>query len=86
MPIQGFLNALAYGWTRSDFVSVMTFRRISSQTQSLSLPYGAIGRQRDMEYSEDAHNASSVHEGCNEELKDDGSVSPVSLDALLGED
>ena len=27
VPSQGFMNALAYGWTRGDFLSVMTTRR-----------------------------------------------------------
>ena len=24
LPLQGFLNALVYGWTRDDFINVMT--------------------------------------------------------------
>ena len=27
VPSQGFMNALAYGWTRGDFLSVMITRR-----------------------------------------------------------
>ena len=34
VPIQGFLNALAYGWTRGDFRSVMSLRHHSSQADS----------------------------------------------------
>ena len=34
VPIQGFLNALAYGWTRGDFKSVMSLRHLSSQAGS----------------------------------------------------
>ena len=34
VPIQGFLNALAYGWTRGDFRSVMSLRHLSSQAES----------------------------------------------------
>ena len=34
VPIQGFLNALAYGWTRGDFRSVISLRHLSSQAES----------------------------------------------------
>lgn len=33
VPLQGFMNALAYGWTRGDFLSVM-----STQIQTPSQP------------------------------------------------
>ena len=81
VPIQGFLNALVYGWTRSDFVSVMTSKKISSPApMSLSLPYGTMERQiKDM----DEDNVEELHEGPS---RDDDSMSPVSLGSFLGED
>ena len=43
MPSQGFLNALAYGWTRGDFLSVMSTRRVSrSRPDSLATSYDAV--------------------------------------------
>ena len=84
VPIQGFLNALVYGWTRSEFVSVMTSKRISPPApMSLSLPYGTMERQiKDMD-EEEENNAEGLHEGPS---RDDGSMSPVSLGTFLGED
>ena len=35
VPSQGFLNALAYGWTRGDFLSVMSMRNVyKSQSET----------------------------------------------------
>ena len=34
VPIQGFLNALAYGWTREDFLSAMSSRRSMTLTNA----------------------------------------------------
>ena len=49
VPIQGFLNALAYGWTRGDFRSVMSsHHQVSSRASSSS-----HGAQEESEEEED---------------------------------
>ena len=44
VPSQGFLNALAYGWTRGDFISVMSTRRLGGfpKTDSPGSSYGVV--------------------------------------------
>ena len=42
VPIQGFLNALAYGWTRGDFRSVMSLRR-NNNNNSLTISHQEKG-------------------------------------------
>ena len=46
VPLQGFLNALTYGWTRGDFLSVMSRRRLRRHSRqppdSLGTSYNAM--------------------------------------------
>lgn len=30
IPVQGFLNAIVYGWTRDDFLYVMSMRQLTT--------------------------------------------------------
>lgn len=39
VPIQGFLNAAVYGWTRGDFLNVMSSRKVYSRPNHFSLSY-----------------------------------------------
>ena len=49
VPSQGFLNALAYGWTRGDFLSVMSSRRRHRQRDSFSTSYEAMEEEEEEE-------------------------------------
>ncbi|CAI8001030.1 hypothetical protein GBAR_LOCUS3099 [Geodia barretti] len=45
VPLQGFLNAVAYGWTRGDFLSVMsTQHNLSNLSDSQPHSYGSVNR------------------------------------------
>ena len=50
-PSQGFLNALAYGWTRGDFLSVMSKNR--PQLNSLTASSDNQGDKEDEEEEEE---------------------------------
>ena len=57
VPSQGFLNALAYGWTRGDFLSVMSTARHSrhrrqQQTDSLATSYDTLADDEEEEETE----------------------------------
>ena len=53
VPCQGFLNALVYGWTRGDFLSVMSARRHSRpQPDSVSTSYGGVEQEEEEEETE----------------------------------
>ena len=81
MPLQGFLNALAYGWTRGDFLSVMSN---SSQTmrdfsQSHSHSYGTVKRRKEEQKSKEEEEEPKLHELIADEregLKGDTDVTP----------
>ena len=53
VPLQGFLNALAYGWTRGDFLSVMSRRRLRRYSRqppdSLGTSYNAMMEEEEEE-------------------------------------
>ena len=50
VPSQGFLNALVYGWTRGDFPSVMSTRRLNRpQPDSLTTSYDAMEEEEEDE-------------------------------------
>ena len=51
VPSQGFMNALAYGWTRGDFLSVMTTRR-QDRTLSDSVGTSYEGMEEEEEEEE----------------------------------
>jgi hypothetical protein len=57
VPLQGFLNAVAYGWTRGDFLSVMsTQHNLSNLSDSQPHSYGSVNKtdvRRDDEDDED---------------------------------
>ena len=56
VPLQGFLNAVAYGWTRGDFLSVMsTQHNLSNLSDSQPHSYDSVNRtdvRRDAEDDE----------------------------------
>ena len=54
VPSQGFLNAVAYGWTRGDFLSVMSVRRYSrTLPDSISTSYEAMEEEEEETEVED---------------------------------
>ena len=55
VPSQGFLNALAYGWTRGDFLSVMSVRRCSRRlSESAASPsYESMEEEEEEEEEEE---------------------------------
>ena len=62
VPSQGFLNALAYGWTRGDFMSVMSTARHSrhrrqQQTDSLATSYDTLADDEEEEGEEEGERA-----------------------------
>ena len=62
VPSQGFLNALAYGWTRGDFLSVMSTARNSrhrrqQQTDSLATSYDTLADDEEEEGEEGGERA-----------------------------
>ena len=54
VPSQGFLNALVYGWTRGDFLSVMSTRRLNRpQHDSLATSYDVMKEKEEETEVED---------------------------------
>ena len=54
VPSQGFLNALVYGWTRGDFLSVMSRRRLNRpQPDTLTTSYDAVEEEEEETEVED---------------------------------
>ena len=57
VPLQGFLNALAYGWTRGDFLSVMSRRKLRRHSRqppdSLGTSYDGMMEEEEEEEEED---------------------------------
>ena len=54
VPSQGFLNALVYGWTRGDFLSVMSTRRLNRpQPDTLATSYDAMEEEEEETEVED---------------------------------
>ena len=45
VPIQGFLNAVVYGWTRGDFLNVMSSQQVRTRADSFALSYDAMERE-----------------------------------------
>ena len=57
VPLQGFLNAIAYGWTRSGFLSAVSTRprrmRSGSETDALATSLGTVDENREETDEED---------------------------------
>ena len=95
MPLQGFLNAVAYGWTRGDFLSVMsTTRHLNDFSQSQSHCYGSVEKterrvekdqeEEEEEEEEECERVSSFHlqfNGEGEGIMDFTPETPQSINA-----
>ena len=55
VPSQGFMNALVYGWTRGDFLSVMSAKRYN-RGQKLLSSFSATCDVSEKEEEEEAEN------------------------------
>ena len=54
VPSQGFMNAVAYGWTRGDFLSVMSSRRYSrTLPDSVLFSYNSMEEEEEEEEEEE---------------------------------
>ncbi|CAI8027916.1 hypothetical protein GBAR_LOCUS15900 [Geodia barretti] len=92
-PSQGFLNAAAYGWTRGDFLSVMSRRRHNRELpDSTNTSYGAMEEEEE-EKEEETDVESEREEGEGRLLLDsrerrqrgNTALTPVSPGGLLGD-
>ena len=92
-PSQGFLNAAAYGWTRGDFLSVMSRRRHNRELpDSANTSYGAMEEEEE-EKEEETDVESEREEGEGRLLLDsrerrqrgNTALTPVSPGGLLGD-
>ena len=64
VPSQGFLNALAYGWTRGDFLSVMSTRRYNRpRPDSLATSYEEMDEEEEVEETEVESDTEEGEEG-----------------------
>ena len=62
VPVQGFLNAIAYGWTRSGFLSAISARRRRrlrsySETEVLATSLGTVDENEEEETDEEDNGA-----------------------------
>lgn len=69
MPLQGFLNALVYGWTREDFLHVIVRSRTnvfsvdSTRSNNINSPLGqSTNDDREVFFSNNSELVSSVDE------------------------
>ena len=75
VPIQGALNAVVYGWTRGDFLNVMSSQRVGTRTGSFSLSYDAM--EGEGERVEDDGESEGTHHMRNSALSTSQEVEPV---------
>ena len=101
VPSQGFLNALAYGWTRGDFLSVMSRKRYNrSRPDSLATSYEAMEEEEEEEETSEGEESGEFQVGksllfptsrAHHSMTGDGrqrgntAVTPVSPGGLLGD-
>ncbi|CAI8006283.1 hypothetical protein GBAR_LOCUS4629, partial [Geodia barretti] len=68
VPVQGFLNALAYGWTREDFLTAMSSQRsLTSSTADWRATAEEENDETDQLQSQHSVLSSSIDEGELEE-------------------
>ena len=95
-PSQGFLNAAAYGWTRGDFLSVMSRRRHYRELpDSANTSYGAMEEEEEEKEEKEGETdvESEREEGEGRLLLDsrerrqrgNTALTPVSPGGLLGD-
>ena len=75
VPIQGALNAVVYGWTRGDFLNVMSSQRVGARTGSFSLSYDAM--EEEGERVEEDGESEGAHRMRNSALSTSQEVEPV---------
>ena len=65
VPLQGFLNALAYGWTRGDFLSVMSsqhHRNSRPGTDSFVISYESTNNDEETVVEDDEEWEENTHQ------------------------
>ena len=53
MPVQGFLNAVVYGWTRGDFLNVMSSQRPGIRQDSFALSQDTMDEEEETQGEDD---------------------------------
>ena len=101
VPIQGALNAVVYGWTRGDFLNVMSSQRVNPRTGSFALSYDAMeGEGERVEDDGEERECGERHHMGNSALflstseevepvmggEEHAAMTPVSPGYLLGEE
>ena len=86
VPIQGFINALAYGWTRGDFLRVMSSRHGNenqASTQALSPTTSLEETEEETDTEQEGHSWKDLTRGTVVPGKQPGTAAAEDRDEIM---